>query len=337
MTFLFKGIDFFPHDTRWKIIEWRYVFIGISWGLALLSAILLMTRGLNYGVDFKGGSLVEVQSKSGAIDIADLRAKLDKLGIGDVQVQAVGIGNEALIRIAQQTPTKDLNEEKVQAAANDKVKGALGDKLEVRRIEVVGPTVSAELKRTGVIAVIASMFGILCYVWFRFEWQFAVAAILALSHDVFITVGMFSLLWYEFDLSVVAAILTLAGYSINDTVVVFDRIRENLRRYKRMPLIELLNLSINETLSRTVLTSVTTALAVLALYIFGTAVIHGFSFAMLFGIVIGTYSSIFVAAPFLLLFGVKREWSGPAVRSASKPAGSGSADKPARANVALNK
>jgi preprotein translocase subunit SecF len=318
MRFLFKGVDFFPHDTRWKIIERRYIFIGLSWALAVLSAVLLMTRGLNYGVDFKGGSLIEVQAKSGGIDIGDLRVRLDKLGIGDVQVQAVGTGNEALIRVAQQVPTKDLNEEKVQAAANEKVKSALGENIDVRRIEVVGPTVSAELKRTGVVAVIASMFGILLYVWFRFEWQFAVAAILALSHDVFITVGMFSLLWYEFDLSVVAAILTLAGYSINDTVVVFDRIRENLRRYKRMPLIELLNLSINETLSRTVLTSVTTALAVLALYIFGTAVIHGFSFAMLFGIVIGTYSSIFVAAPFLLLFGVKRDWSGPAVKSPSK-------------------
>ena len=306
MKFLFKGVDFFPHDTRWKIIERRYIFIGLSWGLAMLAAVLLMTRGLNYGVDFKGGSLIEVQSKAGAIDIGDLRTKLDKLGIGDVQVQAVGLGNEALIRVAQQVPTKELNDEKAQAAANDKVKGALGENIEVRRIEVVGPTVSSELKRTGVIAVVASMFGILLYVWFRFEWQFAVAAILALSHDVFITVGMFSLLWYEFDLAVVAAILTLAGYSINDTVVVFDRIRENLRRYKRMPMIELLNLSINETLSRTVLTSVTTALAVLALYVFGTPVIHGFSFAMLFGIVIGTYSSIFVAAPFLLLFSLKR-------------------------------
>ena len=331
MRFLFKGVDFFPHDTRWKIIERRYIFIGLSWALAVLSAVLLMTRGLNYGVDFKGGSLIEVQAKSGGIDIGELRVRLDKLGIGDVQVQAVGTGNEALIRVAQQVPTKDLNEEKVQAAANEKVKGALGENIDVRRIEVVGPTVSAELKRTGVVAVVASMFGILLYVWFRFEWQFAVAAILALSHDVFITVGMFSLLWYEFDLSVVAAILTLAGYSINDTVVVFDRIRENLRRYKRMPLIELLNLSINETLSRTVLTSVTTALAVLALYIFGTAVIHGFSFAMLFGIVIGTYSSIFVAAPFLLLFGVKRDWSGPVVKSPSKSDATG---KGRRENVA---
>jgi preprotein translocase subunit SecF len=330
MKFLFKGVDFFPHDTRWKIIERRYIFIGLSWALAMLAAVLLMTRGLNYGVDFKGGSLIEIQSKSGSIDIANLRSRLDKLGIGDVQVQAVGTGNEALLRIAQQTPTQELNDEKVQSAANDKVKGALGENIEVRRIEVVGPTVSSELKRTGVIAVIASMFGILLYVWFRFEWQFAVAAILALSHDVFITVGMFSLLWYEFDLSVVAAILTLAGYSINDTVVVFDRIRENLRRYKRMPLIELLDLSINETLSRTVLTSVTTALAVLALYIFGTAVIHGFAFAMLFGIVIGTYSSIFVAAPFLLLFGVKREWGG----AGSKQPGAADAGKARRENVA---
>jgi len=333
MKFLFKGVDFFPHGTEWKIIERRYLFIGLSWALAMLAAVLLMTRGLNYGVDFKGGSLIEVQAKVGAIDIGDLRTKLDKLGIGDVQVQGVGTaGTEALIRVAQQVPTKELNEEKAQAAANDKVKGALGENLEVRRIEVVGPTVSAELKRTGIVAVIASMFGILLYVWFRFEWQFAVAAILALSHDVFITVGMFSLLWYEFDLAVVAAILTLAGYSINDTVVVFDRIRENLRLYKGKPLIELLNLSINETLSRTVLTSVTTALAVLALYIFGTPVIHGFSFAMLFGIVIGTYSSIFVAAPFLLLFSLKRGAGIAAV--VAPPAKAEPAGKPRRENVA---
>ena len=151
MKFMFKGVDFFPHDTRWKIIERRYVFIGLSWALAMLAAVLLMTRGLNYGVDFKGGSLIEVQSKAGAIDIGDLRIKLDKLGIGDVQVQAVGLGSEALIRVAQQVPTKELNEEKVQAAANDKVKGALGESLAVRRIEVVGPTVSSELKRTGVV------------------------------------------------------------------------------------------------------------------------------------------------------------------------------------------
>ncbi len=299
----FKGFDFFPHGARFKIIAWRRVFIGVSWVLAILATALLYTRGLNYGVDFVGGTLVEVQTKSGQpIDIGKLREKLGKLGLGDIQVQGIGTGgNEALIRVAE------LKDDKAQAAAADKVKAAIADELHARRTEVVGPAVSSELKRTGIIAVCVAMLGIAAYVWFRFEWQFAVAGVLALVHDVFITTGMFSLLWYEFDLATVAALLTLAGYSINDTVVVFDRIRENLRKYKKMPLEELLDLSINETLSRTVLTSSVTATAVLALYIFGTAAIHGFSFAMLFGIAIGTYSSIFVAAPLLLWFGLKRE------------------------------
>jgi len=316
----FKGVDFFPHGTTWKIISWRYLFVGMSWALAVLSAILLVTRGLNYGVDFKGGSLIEVQAKAGTLDVGDLRSKLNALGLGEVQVQGVGVtGQEALIRIAQQKGSKEVNEDKAQSLANEKVKASLGDAVSIRRTEVVGPTVSAELKRTGVIAVIAAMAGIMLYLWFRFEWQFAIAGIVALVHDVFITTGMFSLLWYEFDLATVAALLTLAGYSINDTVVVFDRIRENLRKYKKMPLEQLLDLSINETLSRTVLTSSVTALAVLALYLFGTEAIHGFSFAMLFGIVIGTYSSIFVAAPLLLFFGVKRDWSG-VKEAAGKPA-----------------
>ena len=238
-----------------------------------------------------------------------LRESLGKLGLGEVQVQGAGT-NGALIRVAQQPAADEAAEAKAQEAANLKIKEALKDKYDERRTEVVGPAVSSELKQTGIYAVVAAILGIMLYLWFRFEWQFAVAAIVALVHDVFITVGTFSVLWYEFDLSVVAALLTLAGYSINDTVVVFDRIRENLRKYKKMPLTDLLNLSINETLSRTVLTSVVTALAVLALYVFGTSVIHGFAFAMLFGIVIGTYSSIFVAAPLLLWFGVKRDWSG---------------------------
>ena len=303
----FKGVDFFPHNTRWKIISWRYVFVGLSWALALAATGMLFTRGLNYGVDFKGGTLIEVQANTGNLDIAPLREKLSKLGLGDVQVQAVGKGNEALIRIGQQT------DEKTQSAAGAKVKAALGDGITIRRTEVVGPTVSSELKATGIKAVIAALLGILVYVWFRFEWQFAVAGIVALVHDVFITTGMFSLLWYEFDLATVAALLTLAGYSINDTVVVFDRIRENMRKYKKMDFEQLLDLSINETLSRTVLTSSVTAVSVLALYLFGTEAIHGFSFAMLFGIVIGTYSSIFVAAPLLLYFGVTRDSGQPAV------------------------
>ena len=308
---MFKGVDFFPHGTKWKIIEKRMIFVGLSWGLAVLSAILLFTRGLNYGVDFKGGSMIEVQAKGPMLDVSSLREQLGKLGLGEIQVQGSG-PNGALIRVAQQRAPDEAAEAKAQEAANLKVKAALKENYDERRTEVVGPAVSAELKQTGVYAVIAAILGIMLYVWFRFEWQFAVAAIVALVHDVFITVGMFSVLWYEFDLSVVAALLTLAGYSINDTVVVFDRIRENLRKFKKMPLPDLLNQSINDTLSRTVLTSVVTALAVLALYIFGTSVIHGFAFAMLFGIVIGTYSSIFVASPLLLWFGVKRDWSGNA-------------------------
>ena len=312
----FKGFDFFPHDARFKIIAWRRVFVGLSWVLAILSAALLYSRGLNYGVDFVGGTLVEVQTKSGQpLDIGKLREKLGSLGLGDIQVQGVGTnGSEALIRVAEQ------KDDKAQSQAADKVKVALGDELTARRTEVVGPAVSSELKRTGIIAVVVAMLGIAAYVWFRFEWQFAIAGVLALVHDTFITTGMFSLLWYEFDLATVAALLTLAGYSINDTVVVFDRIRENLRKYKKMPLDELLDLSINETLSRTVLTSSVTATAVLALYLFGTAAIHGFSFAMLFGIAIGTYSSIFVAAPLVLWLGVRREsFSGGGDAAKAKP------------------
>jgi preprotein translocase subunit SecF len=305
---MFKGIDFFPHGTKWDIVGRRKWFIGLSWLLAILSAVLLMTRGLNYGVDFKGGALVEIQSKAGTIDVGVLREKLGKLGIGDVQVQAVGTGNEALIRVAQQA------DDKAQKIATEKVEATLGDGVTIRRTEVVGPAVSSELKRTSIYAVVLSMIGIFIYVWVRFDLQFAAAAILALVHDVFITIGMFSLLWIEFDLSVVAALLTLAGYSINDTVVVFDRIRENLRKYKKMPLPDLLNLAVNETLSRTVLTSAVTFLAVLALYLFGTEVIHGFSFAMLFGIIIGSYSSIFVAASLLIVLGVRRDgWTGEKV------------------------
>ncbi len=304
---MFKGVDFFPHDTRWKIIEWRYVFIGLSWALALMAAVLLFTRGLNYGVDFKGGTLIEVKTTSGTLDIASLRDNVNRLGLGEGQVQGIGSGDGALIRLGIQVDDKGQTDEKAQAAATAKVKAALPEGVNVVRTEIVGAVVSGELKRTGIYAVIAAICGILIYVWFRFEWQFAVAGVLALVHDVFITTGMFSLMWYEFDLATVAALLTLAGYSINDTVVVFDRIRENMRKYKKMDFAQLLNLSINETLSRTVLTSSVTAVSVLALFLFGTAAIHGFSFAMLFGILIGTYSSIFVAAPLLLYFGVNRD------------------------------
>jgi preprotein translocase subunit SecF len=298
----FKGVDFFPHGLRLPVVKNRRIFIGISWAMAVLSLLLIMTKGLNFGVDFKGGSMVEVRSTTGPVDLAKLRDIGNAAGVGGVQVQGFSIPTDALIRMEQQ-PGGD----EAQQVATKKLVDKLGDGFTIRNTEIVGPAVSGELKRVGVIAVIVSMLGILVYIWFRFEWQFAVAGILALVHDVFITCGMFALLGLEFDLSVVAALLTLAGYSINDTVVVFDRIRENLRKFKKMPMWDLIDLSINETLSRTVLTATTVFLAVLALYVFGTEVIHGFSFAMLFGVVIGTWSSIFVAAPLLMFFGLTRD------------------------------
>ncbi len=302
---IFKGVDFFPHGTRFPILEYRKVFVGLTLAAAVLSAALLLTRGLNFGVDFKGGSLIEIKAKSGTLDVVKLRETLNGLGVGEPQVQAVG-DSEALIRIGQQPGADALAESRSQDAANKKVTGSLAANFDIRRTEVVGPAVSQELKSTAVLAIIASILGIAIYVWFRFEWQFALAAIVALIHDVFITTGLFSLLWYEFDLSVVAALLTLAGYSINDTVVIFDRVRENMRKYKKMEMVDLLNLSLNETLSRTVLTAGVTAIAVLALWLFGTTVIEAFTFAMLFGVIIGTYSSIFIAAPILLWLGVDR-------------------------------
>lgn len=307
---MFKGVDFFPHGTKIPVMEWRRFCVGISLIAAIIAVALLSTKGLNFGIDFKGGSLFEIQTKSGAVDIPDLRSRVGSLGLGEVQIQGLDEPTDALIRVEEQE-----GGETAQQEAAGKVQDALGEDIEIRRVEVVGPAVSGELQQAGIIAVTVAIIGILLYIWFRFEWQFGVAAILALVHDIVITMGLFSLLGFDFGLSEVAALLTLAGYSINDSVVVFDRIRENLRRYKKMPLVDLLNLSINEMLSRTVITSTTTFVAVLALYVFGTEVIRGFSFAMLFGILIGTWSSIFIASPFLLWVGLKRDWSGTVAKS----------------------
>ena len=312
---MFKGVDFWPHDRKLPIMDVRRYFIIMS-AIAFAAAIgLLATQGLNFGIDFKGGSLFEIKSKVGAVDIASLRGKMSALNLGDVQIQGLDKPDEALIRVEQ---VKEGGE-KAQEQQAAQVQKALGDDIEIRRSEVVGPAVSNELKQAGLIAVLFAILGILFYIWFRFEWQFSVAAVLALVHDIIITLGVFSFLGIGFGLTEVAALLTLAGYSINDTVVVFDRIRENLRRFKKMPLVELMNKSINETLSRTIVTSVTTLLAVLAIWIFGTSVIQGFAFALMFGILIGTWSSIFVASPFLLWIGVKRDWSGQTDTAKTKP------------------
>ncbi len=301
----FKGFDFFPHGTHLPFMRYKGLCFGASIVAMLLSLAIVFTLGFNYGVDFKGGSLIEVRSKSGPADVSALRTKLGGLGLGNVQIQGLDQATDVLIRVEQQP-----GGEAVQQESLNKVVAALGEGYQQRRVEVVGPAVSSELRTTGIIAVIASILAIIMYVWFRFEWQFALGTVVALTHDVLLTIGIFSLFQLEFDLSIVAALLTILGYSVNDTVVVSDRIRENLRKFKKMDLDELLNLSINETLSRTILTGVTTLVVLIALYLFGGEVIRNFSFAMLFGIIVGTYSSIFIAAPLLGYLGVKRDWSG---------------------------
>ncbi len=302
----FKGFDFFPHGTRINFMKVKAVFLLASLFITLASLACVAVLGLNFGVDFKGGSMIEVRHSTGASDLDDLRSRLGKLGLGDIQIQEIGTA-DTLIRVEIQP-----GGEQAQQAARQTVLDELGDTYELRRSEVVGPAVSSELRTTGTLAVLASLVAISAYVWARFEWQFALGSILALAHDVIVTVGLFSLLQLSFDLSIVAALLTILGYSVNDSVVVADRVRENLRKYKRMPLNELLNLSINETLSRTVLTGVTTVAVLLALYLFGGDVLANFSFAMLFGVLIGTYSSIFIGAPILGYLGIRRDWGSAA-------------------------
>jgi preprotein translocase subunit SecF len=268
------------------------------------SISLYMKNGLNYGIDFKGGILIEIKTIDGPANVKTMRSNLSGLGIGEIGLQEFGAPNEILIRIQSQE-----GGEKAQQLAIGQVKKALGNGIEYRRTEFVGPKISDELFWNGIYAVSAAIVAILIYVWFRFEWQFGIGAVLALVHDVISTIGMFALLGLEFNLSTVAAILTIAGYSINDTVVVFDRVRENLRRYKTLPFSELLNKSVNETLSRTVITSVTTLLALTALFVLGGEVISDFSFAMIWGVLIGTYSSICLAVPVLLYMKIERRSS----------------------------
>jgi preprotein translocase subunit SecF len=298
----FKGFDFFPHGTRLNFMKFKNLCFGLSILAMVVSLALIFTKGFNFGVDFKGGAMIELKAKQGDADLAGLRSKIGALGLGDVQIQSFGTPSDVLIRVEEQPGGEEAQQEALK-----KIQDVVGDGYEQRRVEIVGPAVSSELRRTGTIAVIASLIAIMLYVWFRFEWQFAVGTLVALAHDVLVTAGIFSLFQMEFDLSIVAALLTILGYSVNDTVVVSDRIRENLRKYKRMDLTELLNLSINETLSRTILTGITTVAVLVALFFLGGAVIQNFVFAMLFGVLIGTYSSIFIGAPILEYLGVKRD------------------------------
>lgn len=282
-----------------SFMSYRHFGLGLSVLLILGSLALIGVRGFNVGIDFAGGTLVEIGS-SEAIDLAEVRTRVNDLGLGDVQVQAFGAQNDAIIRVGSLDGVGNVAEI-IEQSLQDLVKD-----LSIRRVEMVGPKVGAELVETGIWAVVAALAGILLYVWFRFDTAFGLASIVALLHDVLLTLGFFSLLQLDFNLSVVAAILTIAGYSINDTVVVFDRIRENLRRYKKKLLTDVIDQSLNETLSRTVVTSLTTLLALIALFVFGGEVLSGFVSALIIGVLVGTYSSLFVASPILLLIGVHR-------------------------------
>ena len=263
--------------------------------LALLSAVTILFQGLNLGVDFKGGTLIELRTENFQIGISEIRQSFLKMNLGEVSVQKFGNENDYLVKI-QQTNQQDTNFIK---KINQQISKDVGSNINFRRVENVGPKVSHELIRSAAIAIALSMFAMLVYIWFRFEWQFSLASIIALVHDVLITLGIFSILSLEVNLSIVAALLTIVGYSLNDTVVIFDRIRENLRKYSKIPIGEISDISTNETLSRTVITSLTTLLALLSIYFFGGEILKGFSFAMIIGVIIGTYSSIFVATPIL--------------------------------------
>jgi preprotein translocase SecF subunit len=282
------------HVPKIDFMRWHIYGFAFSLALTALTVGLFVTRGLNYGIDFIGGTLIEARVTSGAADLAAMRAKLDALHIGEASLQTFGSPDDVLIRLPQQ-PGGDAAQVKVVQMVRD----ALGPGIEYRRTEVVGPSVGSELIRAGVLATVLALGAILIYIWFRFEWQFGVGATIATLHDVITTVGLFAIFQLEFNLTTLAAILTIAGYSINDTVVIYDRVRESMRKYRTMPLRDLINLALNETLSRTILTVSTVALAVLALLFFGGEVLRGFSIAMMWGIVIGTYYSLFIAAPIL--------------------------------------
>ena len=291
-----------PDDTKFHFMDFRRISFPLSALLSIVAIVLFFHPGLNLGIDFVGGTLIELQTKEGPADLSKMRATLTALNLGDIQLQSFGAPDNVLIRVAQQ-PGGDA----AQQAAVAKVRAALGANIEYRRVEVVGPRVSSELLSYGTIGIIVAIGAILIYLWFRFEWQFALGAMIANVHDLVLTLGFMALMQIDFDLTSIAALLTILGYSLNDTVVIYDRIREMLRRYKRMPMTELLNVSINATLSRSIITHLTVTLALLALFLFGGHAIHGFVTTMMFGVVlVGTYTSVFIASPILIYLGVGR-------------------------------
>jgi preprotein translocase subunit SecF len=291
-----------PDDTRFDFMRFRRISFPISAILSIAAILLYFFHGLNFGIDFVGGTLIEVETKAGPADLAQMRSTISSLHLGDFQLQQFGAPNDVLIRISEQ-PGGDA----AQQGAVQKVREALGSDVDYRRVEVVGPSVSNELLAYGTIGLVLAIGAILIYLWFRFEWQFALGAMIANVHDLVLTVGFMSLTRIDFDLTSIAALLTILGYSLNDTVVIYDRIREMLRRYKRMSMPDLLNASINATLSRSIVTHLTVSLSLLALLLFGGQAIRSFTATMMFGVVlVGTYTSVFIASPILIYLGVGR-------------------------------
>ena len=289
-----------PDNTRFRIVHWRRFAYPFSAAYSVLTLVLFLTIGLNFGIDFRGGTLLEMQAKSGKPDIAQVRQTANGFGFGEVEVQEFGNAGDLSMRFALQP-----GGEVAQQAVVTKARGAFSEAYEFRRVETVGPRVSGELVQAGTLGVVLAIIGVLVYLWFRFEMQLAIGAIVGTMHDIVLTLGFFLITQLEFNLTSIAAILTIVGYSLNETVVVFDRTRELLRRYKTMPIPELLDLSVNTTLSRTAITSTTTVLALIALVFFGGTAIEGFALVMLFGVVVCTYSAMFVSTPVLLYLDVR--------------------------------
>jgi preprotein translocase subunit SecF len=304
-----------PENTKFGFMRFRRVSYPFSAVMSIISVVLFLTVGVNFGIDFAGVTLIEVRAKTGAPDLAELRAVGDKLNLGEVEVQAFGgASTDVTLRMRVQ-PGGDA----AQQTAVEKVKSALEDKYDFRRVEVVGPRVSGELVQSGTLGVVLSIVAVLTYLWFRFEWQFAVSAVIATMHDLLLTVGFFSVTQLEFNTTSIAAILTIVGYSLNETVVVLDRIREMMRKYKRMGIAEMIDVSINAVLPRTLMTATTVFLALLSLVMFGGHVIQSFSLAMMWGLFVSVYSSIFICSPILIYLGVRTDGRGAA--GAAEPEG----------------
>ena len=283
--------------------KYSKTFNIFSISLVIFSIILLLFKGLNYGVDFKGGTLIELRATDKQITISQLRQSFLNMNLGDISVKEFGKNNDFLIKFEK----KDNDKSNFIGEIKETLTQSIGSGFNFRKVENVGPKVSAELLKSGIIAIGLSLAAMLFYIWIRFEWQFSLGAILALFHDVILTLGVFSLFSFEINLSIVAAVLTIVGYSMNDTVVIFDRVRENLNKFSDIKIFDLTNISINETLSRTIITSVTTLLALVSIYIFGGEILKGFSLAMILGVIFGTYSSIYIANPILILLNVSQK------------------------------